>query len=57
MTRSKRSGVALVSSAIGALSYADRIADHVPELARHGKGDITLYQVLTHQGGYPSARP
>src|SRR3954469_1964084 len=41
----------------GALSYDDRIADHVPEFARHGKGDITLFQVLTHQGGYPSSRP
>jgi CubicO group peptidase (beta-lactamase class C family) len=40
----------------GALSYDDRIADHVPEFARNGKGDITLYQVLTHQGGYPSVR-
>src|SRR5215211_5037376 len=31
----------------GALSYDDRIAAHVPEFARHGKGDITLHQVLT----------
>ena len=40
----------------GKLAFDDRIADHVPEFARHGKGDITLYQVLTHQGGYPSSR-
>jgi CubicO group peptidase (beta-lactamase class C family) len=39
----------------GALTFHDRIADHVPEFARHGKGDITLLQVLTHQGGFPSA--
>jgi CubicO group peptidase (beta-lactamase class C family) len=42
----------------GALTFHDRIADHVPEFARHGKGDITLLQVLTHQGGFPgSATP
>jgi CubicO group peptidase (beta-lactamase class C family) len=39
----------------GALSFHDRIADHVPEFARHGKSDITLLQVLTHQGGFPGA--
>src|SRR5262249_33549401 len=39
----------------GALSFHDRIADHVPEFARHGKGDITVLQVLTHQGGFPSS--
>jgi CubicO group peptidase (beta-lactamase class C family) len=40
----------------GALRYDDRVADHVPEFAQHGKGDITIFQVLTHQGGYPSSR-
>ncbi len=39
----------------GALRFADRVADHIPEFARHGKGEITLFQVLTHQGGFPSA--
>jgi CubicO group peptidase (beta-lactamase class C family) len=39
----------------GALTFHDRIADHVPEFARNGKGDITLLQVLTHQGGFPNA--
>jgi CubicO group peptidase (beta-lactamase class C family) len=29
----------------------------VPEFAANSKGDITLHQVLTHQAGYPSARP
>jgi len=37
----------------GVLTFHDRIADHVPEFARHGKGDITLLQVLTHQAGFP----
>lgn len=39
----------------GAFRFADRVADHVPEFARHGKGDITVMQVITHQGGYPNA--
>jgi CubicO group peptidase (beta-lactamase class C family) len=39
----------------GTLSFSDRVADHLPEFAEHGKGDITLFQVTTHQGGYPSA--
>jgi CubicO group peptidase (beta-lactamase class C family) len=39
----------------GALTFHDRIADHIPEFARHGKGEITLLQVLTHQGGFPAA--
>ena len=41
----------------GALTFNDRIADHVPEFAANSKGAITLHQVLTHQGGFPSARP
>jgi len=39
----------------GVLRFADRIADHIPQFARHGKEDITLHQVLTHQGGFPNA--
>ena len=38
----------------GRLSFMDRIADHLPEFAARGKGDITLQQVMTHQGGFPS---
>jgi CubicO group peptidase (beta-lactamase class C family) len=42
----------------GALTFNDRIADHVPEFAKNGKGEITVTQVLTHQGGFPgSAMP
>jgi CubicO group peptidase (beta-lactamase class C family) len=50
----------LTSSAIwalveeGKLSFMDRIADHLPEFAQRGKGEITLHQVMTHQGGFPS---
>jgi CubicO group peptidase (beta-lactamase class C family) len=39
----------------GALSFNDRITEHLPDFARHGKGGITLQQVLTHQGGFPNA--
>ncbi len=38
-----------------ARTFNDRIAEHLPEFARHGKGDITLLQLLTHQGGFPAA--
>jgi len=50
----------LTSSAVwalveeGRLSFMDKIADHLPEFAARGKADITLQQVMTHQGGFPS---
>lgn len=37
----------------GLLRFTDRVADHLPEFAAHGKQDITLLQVITHQAGYP----
>ena len=39
----------------GLFSFSDRIADHVPEFARHAKGNITVLQTITHQAGFPSA--
>jgi CubicO group peptidase (beta-lactamase class C family) len=39
----------------GLLSFHDRVADHLPEFATHGKDDITLFEVATHQAGFPSA--
>src|SRR5439155_19082805 len=30
------------------------ISDHLPEFAARGKGEITLHQVMTHEGGFPS---
>lgn len=39
----------------GALRFSDTIAQHVPEFAANGKGAITVLQLLTHQGGFPSA--
>jgi CubicO group peptidase (beta-lactamase class C family) len=38
----------------GTLSFSDRVADHLPEFAEHGKGDITIHQVATHQAGFPA---
>src|SRR4051794_33237896 len=38
----------------GRLSFMDNVSDHLPEFAARGKGDITLHQVMTHQGGFPS---
>src|ERR1700759_2155156 len=51
----------LTSSAVwtlveeGKLSFMDKVADHLPEFATRGKDEITLEQVMTHQGGFPSA--
>jgi CubicO group peptidase (beta-lactamase class C family) len=39
---------------LGALSIDDRVADHVPEFARHGKEGITLRHVLSHRAGIPT---
>ena len=39
----------------GVLSFHDRVADHLPEFGAHGKDAITLFEVATHQGGFPSA--
>ncbi|HET6182839.1 MAG TPA: serine hydrolase domain-containing protein [Acetobacteraceae bacterium] len=38
----------------GRVSFMDRVADLLPEFAARGKGEITLHQVMTHQGGFPS---
>ena len=37
----------------GALRFTDRVADHVPGFEANGKGDITIIQLLSHQGGFP----
>src|SRR5882724_4052660 len=39
----------------GALRFTDRVAEHLPGFEQHGKGDITIIQLLTHQGGFPNA--
>jgi CubicO group peptidase (beta-lactamase class C family) len=35
----------------GLLDYDDRVAEHWPEFAAHGKHEITIRQVLSHQSG------
>ena len=39
----------------GALVFTDRVAAHLPGFEANGKGEITLVQLLTHQGGFPNA--
>jgi CubicO group peptidase (beta-lactamase class C family) len=38
----------------GALSLEDRVADHIPEYAAHGKGETTIGHVLSHRAGVPT---
>jgi len=39
----------------GALRFTDRVAEHVPGFEANGKGDVTILQLLSHQGGFPNA--
>lgn len=39
----------------GALAFTDAVAAHVPGFEAHGKGEITILQLLTHQAGFPGA--
>ena len=39
----------------GALRFGDTVAQHLPGFEAHGKDGITLIQLLSHQGGFPSA--
>ena len=39
----------------GALSFTDTVAAHLPGFEANGKGEITIIQLLTHQGGFPNA--
>ncbi len=35
----------------GKLRLEDRVAEHIPEFGRNGKENVTIFQLLTHQGG------
>ena len=35
----------------GKLALDDRVVEYVPEFAANGKQDVSIYQLLTHQGG------
>jgi CubicO group peptidase (beta-lactamase class C family) len=39
----------------GKLRFHDAVADYIPEFSRFGKGRLTLYQLLSHQAGFPDA--
>ncbi len=38
----------------GLLDISDRVCQHIPGYERHGKGEITIGQVLAHRAGVPS---
>lgn len=38
----------------GVLHIGDRVADYIPEYARHGKEAITIAHVLSHRAGVPN---
>lgn len=39
----------------GLFRFTDPVAKLVPDFARNGKGEVTILQVMTHRGGFPSA--
>lgn len=39
----------------GLIRFTDTVAEHLPGFAKNGKRDITILQVITHQGGFPDA--
>ena len=39
----------------GLLRFNDPVAMHVPGFEANGKAGVTVFQLLTHQGGFPSA--
>ncbi|MDX1510942.1 MAG: serine hydrolase domain-containing protein [Nitriliruptorales bacterium] len=39
------------------LHIEDRVADYIPEFARHGKDTITIGHVLSHKAGVPNIPP
>src|SRR5512142_411074 len=38
----------------GSLDISDRVCQHIPGYDRHGKGEITIGQVLAHRAGVPT---
>ncbi len=38
----------------GRIHIGDRVAEYIPEYARHGKDGITIAHVLSHRGGVPN---
>jgi len=40
----------------GTISYDEPVATYWPEFASHGKGELTVGELLSHQGGLPTTR-
>lgn len=58
---SSTKGVAALAVAVavsrGLFGYDDKVADHWPEFAQAGKGDVTVRQLLGHQAGLCVLKP
>jgi CubicO group peptidase (beta-lactamase class C family) len=54
-TKVVTAGALWVMAERGLFRFTDRVSDHVPEFARNGKRDVTILQLMTHRGGFPSA--
>lgn len=39
----------------GRLRFSDAVAEHLPGFEAHGKQDVTVAHLLTHQAGFPAA--
>ncbi len=37
----------------GKIHLLDPVSHYIPEFAAHGKGDVTVHQILCHRGGFP----
>ncbi len=37
----------------GAFTFTDKVADHLPDFARHGKGEITVLQLISARARSP----
>ncbi|MBW2313734.1 MAG: beta-lactamase family protein [Deltaproteobacteria bacterium] len=55
VTKAFTSSAAWMLLEAGRLGLEDPVARHVPGFDRHGKGAVTVEQLLTHTAGFPSA--
>ena len=39
----------------GLISFNANVSHYLPGFAKHGKADITLFELITHQAGFPNA--
>lgn len=39
----------------GIISFHEPVCTYIPEFSRHGKSQVTVYHLLTHQAGFPNA--